>query len=175
MLYVGRDGRTRKISTVNTLVDLSQHMRLVAKDTGELLTSQVPECSFCGSILARACEAIRIPGRLTETLDGFIDLPHLIEGSGTGCPDCALLHDSVKLTHSSKYVDESSVRVVLVPRADATNHHVLEIKFSMWRNLRGHQSWKQAADVTLTYERAAIREESKFLESRWEIFRIQGR
>jgi hypothetical protein len=175
MLYVGREGRTRKIGTIDTLVDLSQHIKLAAKDTGESLTPEVLECSFCGSILASACEAIRIPGRLTETLDGFIELPHLIEGSETGCPDCALLHDVVKLTHSSKYVDESSVRIVLVPRADATDHPVLEIKFSTWRNVRDYKLWKQALDVTtLTYERAATREESEFLESRWEIFRIQG-
>jgi hypothetical protein len=174
MLYVGREGRTRKISAGDKLVDLAQHIELVADETGKSLAPQVPQCSFCGSILTRACESIRCPGRLTEILDGFIDLPQLIGGFETGCPDCVLLHNAVKLTHSSNYVDESSVRVVLVPRADATDRRVLEIKFSMWWNLQGYKSWKDAADVTLAYERAIIQEKSEFLESRWEIFRIQG-
>jgi hypothetical protein len=106
----------------------------------EISGSKVPQCAFCGSMISRICEAAnRSEGPLHEEVTGFIDLPTLIEGSKTQCPDCILLHNAVQLPYSSAYAEASAVVVELDTYSSISNISQIVLQFSLGRLVRDMQ------------------------------------
>jgi hypothetical protein len=124
------------ISSRITLLNQSKYLRSGYLEPGDSPVLTMPKCAFCSSVISRVCEATTIPGALSVMhISGFIALLTLIGGSKAQCPDCTLLHNVVKLTHSSKYAKESAVLVELSIGETASGISQMKLELSLWQLL----------------------------------------